>query len=275
MEIRRVARAKINLCLHVTGQRQDGYHLLDSVVAFADYGDVLTFAPADHVSLSISGPFADGLRGADDNLILKAARCFDRRSGQGASIHLEKNLPVASGIGGGSADAAAALSGLAELWNLPLPALDKQLSLGADVPICVTGQPLHMRGIGDQIEPLELDQEHAMVLVNPNVSVSTPVVFKGLAGKNNSAISGRPDTGWINWLRKQRNDLEAPAIAHTPLIADVLDALTRSKPELSRMSGSGATCFGLYQNPEAAQDAAAKLTSQHPDWWVQTTRLTT
>lgn len=275
MEIRRVARAKINLCLHVTGQRGDGYHLLDSVVGFAEYGDVLTFAPAEHVSLSINGPFADGLSGADDNLILKAARCFDRRSGQGAAIQLEKNLPVASGIGGGSADAAAALLGLAELWKLPLPVPDKQLSLGADVPICVASKPLRMRGIGEQIEPLLLDQDHAMVLVNPNVSVSTPVVFKGLTEKNNAAVSGHPDTGWIKWLKKQRNDLEAPAIAHTPLIADVLDALSRTKPALCRMSGSGATCFGLYDSPKAAQDAAAELSSHNPDWWVQTTRLTT
>ncbi|MBR9862982.1 MAG: 4-(cytidine 5'-diphospho)-2-C-methyl-D-erythritol kinase [Rhodobacteraceae bacterium] len=275
MVIERVARAKINLCLHVTGQRDDGYHLLDSVVAFAEYGDVLTFAPAESVSLSISGPFGEGLSGAEDNLILQAARCFTRKSGQGAAIHLEKNLPVASGIGGGSADAAAALAGLSELWGLPLPDPELQLSLGADVPICVAGRPLRMRGIGEVIKPLEPDRPFDMVLVNPGVSVPTPVVFKALKDKSNPAVTDEPDKGWINWLAQQRNDLETPAIAHSPVIADVLTALGQTAPALCRMSGSGATCFGLYDSAKAAQDAAEHLSARHPDWWVQTTRLTT
>ncbi|PLS23118.1 4-(cytidine 5'-diphospho)-2-C-methyl-D-erythritol kinase [Neptunicoccus cionae] len=275
MVIERVARAKINLCLHVTGQREDGYHLLDSVVAFADYGDVLTFAPAESVSLSISGPFGGGLSGAEDNLILQAARCFKSKTGQGAAVNLEKKLPVASGIGGGSADAAAALAGFSELWGLPLPDPEIQLSLGADVPICVAGQPLRMRGIGEVIEPLQLDREHAIVLVNPDVSVSTPVVFKALKDKNNPPVTDGPDKGWINWLAQQRNDLEAPAIAQSPVIADVLAALEQTSPALCRMSGSGATCFGLYDSVNAAQDAAERLSARHPDWWVQTTRLTT
>ncbi|WP_188674639.1 4-(cytidine 5'-diphospho)-2-C-methyl-D-erythritol kinase [Neptunicoccus cionae] len=273
--IKRVARAKINLCLHVIGQRSDGYHLLDSVVAFAEYGDVLTFAPSESVTLSINGPFGDGLSGTGDNLILQAARCFDRKNGQGAAIHLEKNLPVASGIGGGSADAAAALVGLSELWELPLPDPEKQLALGADVPICVAGQPLRMRGIGEVIEPLELDQDHPMVLVNPNVSVATPKIFKALNNKDNPAVIDGPQTGWIDWLAKQRNDLQAPAIAHSPVIANVLQALKQTAPMLSRMSGSGATCFGLYQTDNAAQEAALRLSARHPDWWIQTTRLTT
>ena len=273
--IKQIARAKINLCLHVTGQRDDGYHLLDSIVGFAEYGDVLTFEPAESVSLSISGPFAAGLSGADDNLILQAARCFAKPAGQGAAIHLEKNLPVASGIGGGSADAAATLHGLSALWGVPLPDAAKQLALGADVPVCVAGKTVRMRGIGEVIEPLPNPPDLPMVLVNPNLSVATPDVFKALTCKDNPAISGLETAGWIGWLTTQRNDLQDPAIACVPEISSVLDALSNTGALLHRMSGSGATCFGLYDSVESATIAADQLAGNHPDWWVQTTRLTT
>nr|WP_323778573.1 4-(cytidine 5'-diphospho)-2-C-methyl-D-erythritol kinase [Amylibacter sp.] len=273
--IKQIARAKINLCLHVTGQRDDGYHLLDSIVGFAEYGDVLTFAPAESVSLSISGPFGAGLSGADDNLILKAARCFGKTAGQGAAIHLEKNLPVASGIGGGSADAAATLHGLSELWGLPLPDAAKQLTLGADVPVCVSGKTVRMRGIGEVIEPLPNPPDLPVVLVNPNRSVATPDVFKALAHKDNPAISGQDAADWTGWLTAQRNDLQEPAIVCVPEISNVLDALSNTGALLCRMSGSGATCFGLFDSAESATAAADQLAKNYPDWWVQTTRLTT
>lgn len=275
MAIRQVARAKINLCLHVTGQRSDGYHLLDSIVGFAEFGDVLTFEWAESVSLSIDGPFSAGLSGADDNLILKAARCFAKVAGQGATIHLEKNLPVASGIGGGSADAAATLHGLSELWGVPLPEATKQLTLGADVPVCVTGKTVRMRGIGEVIEPLPNPPDLPMVLVNPGLSVATPDVFKALTCKANSVISTKGEVDWISWLAAQRNDLQNPAIASVPEIASVMEALSNTGAVLHRMSGSGATCFALYDSDESATKAADKLTTAYPDWWVQATRLTT
>ncbi|MCP5086935.1 MAG: 4-(cytidine 5'-diphospho)-2-C-methyl-D-erythritol kinase [Rhodobacteraceae bacterium] len=274
MATSRLARAKVNLCLHVTGQRGDGYHLLDSIVCFANYGDLLTFEPADAVSLTIDGPFADGLSGQDDNLILRAARCFQAPTG--CAIHLRKNLPIASGIGGGSADAAAALHGLVEHWQLPMRDGPAQLSLGADVPVCVQGQAVRMQGIGEDLLPLPGWPDLPAVLVNPGVAVSTPKVFSALKSKRNPGLSG-PLVGLpsqketVAWLSQNRNDLEPAAIACAPTIGSVLDALRFNGAELARMSGSGATCFGLYATEAAAQSAAVELQAVHPKWWVQAT----
>jgi 4-diphosphocytidyl-2-C-methyl-D-erythritol kinase len=272
MTTKQIARAKINLCLHVVGQRADGYHLLDSIVGFAEFGDVLTFAQADITTLTIGGPFADGLSGSDDNLILEAALCFSGR--KGAAIHLEKNLPVASGIGGGSADAAAALRGLSALWDEPIPDVAAQLKLGADVPVCVQGGMVEMRGIGALISPLSGINPLPLVLVNPNVSVSTPVIFRALSSKENPLI-GKQESGVWDWISDQRNGLQAPAIAVKPVIATALDQIDRTDSMLARMSGSGATCFGVYQNEKAAAAAAREISKAYPEWWVQTTRLTT
>jgi 4-diphosphocytidyl-2-C-methyl-D-erythritol kinase len=272
MTIKQVARAKINLCLHVVGQRDDGYHLLDSVVGFPEFGDVLTFRMAETTSMTIDGPFSDGLLGEDDNLILKAARCFSGT--KGAAIHLTKNLPVASGIGGGSADAAAALRGLSTLWDEPIPALAMQLALGADVPVCMTSGVVRMQGIGEDISAIAGVEPRAMILVNPGVSVSTPTVFRALSTKNGSGVDAQTSDAW-DWIAAQRNDLEVPAIAAEPTIADVLSEITDTGAELARMSGSGATCFGIYATEAALEEAAEKIARAHPDWWVQTTRLTT
>lgn len=269
MTIRIAARAKVNLCLHVTGQRGDGYHLLDSVVTFADVADILTFKPAENLTLTIDGPFADGLSGDDDNLILQAARCFANPAG--AAIHLQKNLPVASGIGGGSADAAAALQGLSQLWNCALPDAAAQLSLGADVPVCVIGETVRMQGVGEEITPISSLPALPTILINPGVAVSTPSVFKALTKKNNTQI-GAGETS-LAWLSAQRNDLQEPAISIAPVIAKVVTKLEQSGALLARMSGSGATCFGVFGTKEKAQAAAAKLSEQHPDWWVQATTL--
>lgn len=276
--VRERAAAKINLALHVTGRRDDGYHLLDSIVAFADVGDELTLSPAPAFSLTIDGPFASGLSAGDDNLVLKAAAALaaHERTMPRAAIRLVKNLPVASGIGGGSADAAAALRGLGRLANVDVrtdAVAALALKLGADVPVCLKGQACRMSGIGERIVPVDLGQPLPAVLVNPGVPVSTAAVFTGL-GLARGAIGGSPlparDGALIDWLGRCRNDLEAPAVAAEPRVGEVLHAIGRSPGcRLARMSGSGGTCFGLYDTREDAERAARELA--RPGWWVVAT----
>lgn len=272
-EMREVARAKVNLFLHVVGRRADGYHLLDSLAVFPDIGDRLQAAPADALSLALSGPFAAGLTNEADNLVLRAARALAAAAGivPRARLMLEKNLPVASGIGGGSADAAAALRGLRRLWGLGEGAPDSVApGLGADVPVCLASRPARMRGIGERLDPAPRIPECGLVLVNPGAAVSTPDVFRARTG----AFSAEADlpAGWPDaramaaGLARLSNDLEAPAAALCPDVAGVLAAL-RSRPDclLARMSGSGATCFGLFADPRAAAGAAVALA--RPGWW--------
>jgi 4-diphosphocytidyl-2-C-methyl-D-erythritol kinase len=269
------ARAKINLHLHVVGRRDDGYHLLDSLVAFADVGDRLTVAPADGLTLSVTGPFAAGLDAESDNLVLRAARALAARAGiaPAGALVLEKNLPVASGIGGGSADAAAALRLLCRFWGLdPASADSLAAGLGADVPVCVAGVPAVMSGIGEVLTPAPALPDVGIVLVNPGVAISTPSVFRARSG----AFSGPayfPATGWhgcdalVAALRTTRNDLEPAARLLAPSIGQVLDTLGETPGcRLARMSGSGATCFGLFATPEAAR--AAVRTIARTGWWV-------
>lgn len=272
------ARAKINLCLHVTGQRANGYHLLDSLVVFAETGDVITCAAADRLSLVLTGPERAGLTVGEDNLVLRAARAFGGRAG--AAITLDKRLPVASGIGGGSADAAATLQALARLWQRDLPDAGTVLGLGADVPICLAGHPARMRGVGEVISPLPHALPPAyLVLANPRVQVSTPAVFRGLARKDNPPLpTDLPRLTTLAdlaaFLRQQRNDLEAPARAAVPVIGDVTAALSAQPGCLfARMSGSGATCFGLFAERAAAQAAAGAIAAAQPGWWVQAAAL--
>ncbi|MDM7463057.1 MAG: 4-(cytidine 5'-diphospho)-2-C-methyl-D-erythritol kinase [Tepidimonas taiwanensis] len=256
-----IARAKINLALHVTGRRDDGYHLLDSLVVFADFGDLLRLVPGA-LSLTIDGPFGAALAADDDNLCLRAARL----AGGAAAIRLTKNLPVASGIGGGSADAAAVLRGLAAMGHAIPPGVER---LGADVPVCVASRPVRMRGIGEVLDPVPPFPPLWVVLVNPGVAVSTPAVFKALESRDNPPL---PTPVWetadslLGWLARCRNDLEPPARRLVPQIDETLAALRDSGAALARMSGSGATCFGLYRNAKAARDAAKALA--RPGWWV-------
>jgi len=269
------APAKINLALHVTGQRSDGYHLLESLVAFADMGDRVTVATADRSGFTVTGPFAKQVPDGNDNLVLRAARLFTAHDG--VSITLEKNLPVASGMGGGSSDAAACLKGLADLRRVALPDSAAVLALGADVPVCLFGQTAMMRGIGEQMSPVLMPPLPA-VLVNPGVPVATAGVFRGLAHKDNAAMTAPPVTAavadWLLWLTTCRNDLEAPASRLEPVIERVLSELRRLGPcRLARMTGSGATCFGLFETLGAARSAAAALKTAHPDWWVQPAML--
>ncbi|AGI65933.1 4-diphosphocytidyl-2C-methyl-D-erythritol 2-phosphate synthase IspE [Octadecabacter antarcticus 307] len=269
------APAKVNLTLHVTGRRADGYHLLDSLVMFTALGDVVTVAPADHLTLTIDGPFSADLIAGDNNLVERAARSFGVING--AAITLTKNLPIASGIGGGSADAAATLRALSRLWGMPIPDAATILKLGADVPVCMTSELSRMRGIGDRIDTLGPAPKHNILLVNPNVAVSTAQVFGGLANRLNAPMADdMPDpfeTGhWTKWLACQRNDLETPARVAVPAIDDVLGSLrAQNGCALARMSGSGATCFAFFENANTRNAAAAALRRSHPSWWIAET----
>jgi 4-diphosphocytidyl-2-C-methyl-D-erythritol kinase len=261
------APAKVNLALHVTGRRDDGYHLLDSLVVFAAIGDQISASQSDTLSMTVSGPNADGVPTDASNLMMKAARLLDPV--RAAALHLDKALPAASGIGGGSSDAAATLRALAKLWGVTEPAPQATLPLGADLPVCMAAAPTRMQGIGDVLTPVaDLPPLH-LVLVNPRMGVSTPDVFKRLKLRDNPGLDPIPESGFLDWLTAQRNDLEAPAIEALPQIADGLSALRTTKGcLLARMSGSGATCFGLYETSAEAQVAATAFTAMHPHWWV-------
>ncbi|OCP36986.1 4-(cytidine 5'-diphospho)-2-C-methyl-D-erythritol kinase [Ensifer sp. LC163] len=281
----RTAPAKINLALHVVGQRADGHHLLESLVTFADRGDRVGLTPSDEDRFTLSGPFAAELSttGADQggNLVLKARDLLRQAlASQGIDtppvhIHLEKNLPVASGIGGGSADAAATLRGLLDLWRTsiePGSLAALALELGADVPMCLDGRPLVARGIGEKITPAEELPSFPIVLVNPLVAVSTPVIFRTLEKKINPPLAMPvgliSPAAWLAAMAAMRNDLEPPARLLQPIIGGVSDALTTTGAALVRMSGSGATCFGLFDSDESAQRAAHTLSAAHPEWYV-------
>jgi 4-diphosphocytidyl-2-C-methyl-D-erythritol kinase len=271
------APAKVNLALHVTGRRDDGYHLLDSVVVFADLGDRIDIAPSNDLSLTVTGPRAAGVPADRRNLIWQAAELFP--PGQGAAITLDKHLPHAGGIGGGSADAAATLRGLAAFWDLALPDAAAVLSLGADVPVCLFRKPARMLGIGEIVAPLPPLPPLWVVLINPGIEVPTGAVFKALTSPDNTPLPDIPAQGWqdaaalSDWLCDTRNDLEPPARALVPEIGRVIDHLNaRPGCLLSRMSGSGGTCFGLFATEAAATQAALDL-QDRPDWWVAAARL--
>lgn len=269
------ASAKINLFLHVTGRRGDGYHLLDSLVVFAGIADRVWAEPAPVLSLSVIGPFAAGLDGENDNLVLRAARALAAAAGvkPKASLILEKNLPVASGIGGGSADAAAALRLLSRFWGINVePATLHRIAatIGADVPVCLRGQPTRMRGVGDHLDPPPLLPASGLLLVNPGVALSTADVFRARTGNFSpeAALPAVwPDTAAMaRDLRDLTNDLQPSAIALRPVIHDVIAAIAaRPGCLLARMSGSGATCFGLFSSEQEATQQAAALV--RPGWW--------
>lgn len=261
------APAKVNLALHVTGRRDDGYHRLQSLVVFAGVGDRVVVEPADTPKLQITGPQAAALAPSPDNLVLRAAAWM----GVGARITLEKVLPIASGIGGGSADAAAVLRLLMRAGHA-LPG--DPLALGADVPVCLAGRPCIMAGVGEVVQPIAAPLPPAwLVLANPGVAVSTPDVFRALTRRDNPPMDPMPPARSLDdlahWLARQRNDLEGPAIALAPVIAQVRAALAEATGcHLARMSGSGATCFGLFDGPDTAGAAEQRLRAAHPDWWV-------
>lgn len=268
------APAKVNLYLHVTGRRADGYHLLDSLAVFGPAADSLALAPAEDLSLRLDGRFGAALQAEPDNLVLRAARALAAAAGipARAALRLTKRLPVASGIGGGSADAAAALRGLDRLWGLGFGAerlAALAASLGADIPVCLAAHPARMGGVGELLSAAPAIPDCGLLLVNPGIALATPSVFKARAGGFTPPAAlpaGWPDAAAMaRGLAALRNDLEAPAIALCPAVAEVLAAL-RVLPGclLARMSGSGATCFGLFADAAAACAAAPHLPAT---WW--------
>ena len=272
-EISEAAPAKLNLCLHVTGRRADGYHLLDSLVVFADVADRVLVAPGQGLSLWVTGPEGAGLAAQSDNLVLRAARSMGVSD---AALVLDKRLPLASGIGGGSADAAAALRALARLTGRRLPPDAEVLRLGADVPVCLAGRPARMTGIGEALAPLPPLPALWVVLINPRVAVPTPQVFAALTRRDNPPLPDLPRSAlgsaqaFAGWLGTQtRNDLIPPARAVAPLLTEVQSALSATPGcLLARMSGSGGTHFGLYASAEAVRTAARSLATAHPGWWI-------
>lgn len=291
MPVRRIAPAKINLALHVTGRREDGYHLLESVVTFTATGDVVTVEAAREDGFAMSGRFASGLSreagGSDGNLVLRARDAVrEALAGEGLRappvvIHLEKNLPVASGIGGGSADAAATIKALLSHWDASLSAtnLDRlSLKLGADIPMCLAGKPLMASGIGENITLLSAMPSFACIVGNPLQPVSTPQVFHGLARNDNPPIGPIPTLmsvkDWIDWLSTLRNDLEPPARQLQSCIAELSGLMSDSGALLVRMSGSGASCFALYADEDAATAALERLSTARPNWFFMQTRTT-
>lgn len=276
-----MARAKINLFLHVGARRDDGFHPLQSLAIFTAFGDRLAVEEAETLSLGIEGPFAAAL-GDGDNLVLKAARALAARAGRGAGakITLTKNLPVASGVGGGSADAAAALRMLAALWRLqPDENMLREIAmeLGSDIPVCVESAPAFMEGRGEILTPISALPRLPILLVNPGVAVPTKDVFANLKerrGVEMTLPSGRFNdlADILRFLESTGNDLEAPALALQPVIGEVLSSLNAVPGALfTRMSGSGATCFALMPDDGGCARAAAALKDKYPDWWVQPT----
>jgi 4-diphosphocytidyl-2-C-methyl-D-erythritol kinase len=271
------APAKVNLFLHVTGRRDDGYHLLDSLAVFGPASDSLEAAPAAALTFSVDGPFGAALAAEPDNLVLRAARMLAEAAGaapRGAALRLFKRLPVASGIGGGSADAAAALRLLDRLWGLGFGTerlAGLAAALGADVPVCVASRPARMGGVGGDLSPAPvLPERCGLLLANPGIALATPAVFRARAGAAFSAPADLP-ARWVDAeamardLRGLHNDLEAPAASLCPPVGEVMAAL-RTLPGclLARMSGSGATCFGLFADAAAARRAADLLPTP---WW--------
>jgi 4-diphosphocytidyl-2-C-methyl-D-erythritol kinase len=285
------APAKINLTLEIRGRRSDGYHELESLIVFARVGDRLRFVPGEAIALDLRGPFAAALGGGSENLVLKAARELGSRV-EGLKFgrfELWKRLPVASGVGGGSSDAAAALRVLARLNSIALddPRLtDAACATGADVPVCLAARARLVRGIGEQLsDPIDLPKL-AAVLVNPAVALATKDVFGAFGSRAKAgARAGMPSPldanpiprkrdELVSWLGHRGNDLEETAIALAPAIAEVLAQL-RALPrcELARMSGSGATCLGIFTTSGAVLEAARNLRASHPRWWVCATTL--
>jgi 4-diphosphocytidyl-2-C-methyl-D-erythritol kinase len=274
MAIKAFAPAKINLTLHVTGQRDDGYHLLDSLVMLTNVGDQVTVEKAAQTSLTVVGPMAAGVPTDRSNLVVRAADLL----GVTAKITLEKSLPAMAGIGGGSSDGAATIRALCALYDLPIPCAEALAALGADVPVCMEPELVRMRGIGDEIDHLDTPPDWPMILVNPRVSVSTPEVFSAMSLRDNPLMTEPfPDwsdfDGTIFWLSQQRNDMQGAAIELQPVIGQVLAELSQTEGcALARMSGSGATCFAIYKTASERDAALDVLRHRNPDWWCVATQ---
>lgn len=284
---RRFAPAKVNLFLHVGEKRADGYHDLVSLIAFADVGDWLEVREAKRLSLKLEGPFANALKDEPDNLVLKAARELDvwaedrGHKTTPVELVLEKNLPIASGIGGGSSDAAAALHLLAGCWSLPIPIDELEKigrSLGADIPVCLRGAPTLVSGMGEVLTPAPGLPPFALVLVNPGIEVPTKRIFNTLLARSGAEAPHLPQhfrdaRDLAMHLDRLSNDLAPPAKVIAPVVMHAESALAATDGCLvARMSGSGATCYGLYETAAIAEAAAAAIQAAHPAWWVRAAR---
>ena len=263
------AFAKVNLALHVRGREADGYHRIETIFAFCEDGDRLEVRDGEGLSLELAGPFAEAIGAGEDNLVIRAAKALRQRFGvaRGAALRLDKRLPVAAGLGGGSADAAAALRLLCRWWGVAAEErelLDIARALGADVPACLLSRTMRGEGRGDRLAAWSGGDLSgaAVLLVNPGVPLATEAVFRGWDGT---------DRGPLETLDSARNDLAPAATALVPEVADVLRAL--SGAPTARMSGSGASCFGLYASEAERDSAAARIAAAHPGWWLLPTRL--
>ncbi|WP_420548552.1 4-(cytidine 5'-diphospho)-2-C-methyl-D-erythritol kinase [Curvivirga sp.] len=280
--IEEFAAAKVNLDLLVTGKREDGYHLLDSLVVFTEFGDHIRVSEAEELSLEVSGPYKSAVPLDGSNLVLKAAKALQAKLHikTGAKIHLEKNIPAAAGVGGGSADAAATLKALLRLWDIQMPLEELSelgLTLGADIPVCLLSQSAIMRGVGEDIRKIVPLPPLYMLLVNPGVSLSTPDVFKArvpefsaIADRSSLMDKTQSRQDFLNLCLAQKNDLTEAANCLAPVVAEVLNVIEK-QPDclLARMSGSGATCFGLFADIEAADMAKNAVLRYNTDWWAE------
>lgn len=283
--VSRFAPAKINLALHVTGRREDGYHLLDMLVAFGDVGDFIHIAESENDQFHVSGPFSKAIPVDARNLVLKARdklKNVSNRQLPSVTIHLEKNLPIASGIGGGSSDAAATLLALNDLWGLNLSFSEVAalgLSLGADLPMCLHGAnfgtPLIARGVGEDLSPISGMPALPLLLINDGTALSTPQVFGAMSKRDNPPLPA-PKIGSFDCLRTYlpttRNDLLQPALSLAPNIAQKLEMLRSYDAFFVQMSGSGPTCFAIFSDQKSAIRAAGEIRAAHPDWFVATTQ---
>ena len=278
--MRVIAKAKVNLALHVVGQRPDKLHLLDSIVAFPEYGDELLFETADQVSLSITGPFGKLLEQQTinvPNIILEAVKLLNTKN-RGVRIQLIKNLPPASGVGGGSSNAAVTLKLLSCLWKEKMPKLKKILELGADVPVCLSNKFQRMQGIGETLTTLDPPPSIWIVLVNPGIKISTATIFNQLENKENGKLEALPTfpnkDNFFKYLLRQRNDLETVTLNLFPEVGVILKRISDTPNcKFFRMSGSGATCFGLYEERTHAQEAEQLLKKCFPNAWTISTTL--
>lgn len=278
MAITEFAPAKVNLTLQVTGRRDDGYHLLQSLVVFAGVGDTVAVEPSDSLSLTVDGPFASGVPTDETNLVMRAARLLSPTAK--AKIHLTKNLPHGGGIGGGSSDAAATLRALSRLLDVPMPSPLETLQIGADLPVCMHAPtPMMMSGIGEVLNLAPNLHGGHLVLVNPRVEVPTGQVFAALREEYGLLERPVPDLRELkqaehlqdvaDWLYGQSNELTKCARDFAPQIGTILEAFRSNDTCLDTdMSGSGSTCWGLFASAEEAKKAAAKFSAAHPKWWV-------
>ena len=275
------ASAKVNLCLQIVGQKSNGFHLLDSIVGFTEFGDHLSFKKSDELELTMKGAFSDQIPVDKSNLILKAAELLRTINNikTGAHITLTKNLPPSAGLGGGSSDAAATIRGLSRMWGTDLPEIHDLMKIGSDLPVCINQKTQHMKGFGEVLNVVNTFPNLPILLVNPLKKVSTQTVFRKLENKKNSPLSKyeklfQTKKDWINWLLLQRNDLMEPAVSVEPVISEVLQFISNQiSVEKVSMSGSGATCFGVFENKHDCDLAMKQVRQERPDWWSVSTEI--